>query len=58
MTLINVWFLPFLKRTKARVNVVKVKTEVKLLGAELGRGGEGELKVKARLSNSVKSHDV
>jgi hypothetical protein len=40
------------------VNVVKVKTKVKLLGTELGRDREGKLKVKAGLFNNVKSHDV
>jgi hypothetical protein len=50
--------LPFLKRTKTKVNVVKVKAEVKLLSAELGKSREGELKVKAGLFSSVESHDV
>jgi hypothetical protein len=50
--------LPFFGGTKTRVNVVKIKVEVKLLGAELGRGGGGELRVKTGLSNSVKSCDV
>jgi hypothetical protein len=58
VTLINVRFLPFSKGTKARIDVVKVEAEVKLLGAELGKGGGGELKVKAGLFNNVKSCDV
>jgi hypothetical protein len=53
-----VWFLSFPRGTKARVNVVKIKAEVKLLNAELGRGGEDELKVKTGLFNNVKSRDV
>jgi hypothetical protein len=40
------------------MNVVKVETEVKLLSTELGKGREDELKVKAELSNSVKSYNV
>jgi hypothetical protein len=58
VTLINARFLPFLKETKARVNVIKIKTEVKLLSTELGKDKEGELKVKAKLFNSVKSYNV
>jgi hypothetical protein len=50
--------LPFFKETKARVNVIKIKAEVKLLGAELGKGGEGKLRVKARLFSDVESCDV
>jgi hypothetical protein len=50
--------LPFLKRTKVRIDVVKIEAEVKLLGAELGKGREGKLRVKAGLFNSVKSRDV
>jgi hypothetical protein len=50
--------LPFLKGTKAKVNVVKVKAEIELLDTELGKGGEGELKVKAGLSSNVESRDV
>jgi hypothetical protein len=48
----------FFEKTKARVNIIKVKTEVKLLGTELGRGGGGELKVKAGLFNNVESYDM
>jgi hypothetical protein len=58
VTLINIQFLPFFKGTKARVDIVKIKTEVKLLGAELGKGRGDKLKVKAGLSNSIKSCDV
>jgi hypothetical protein len=50
--------LPFLRGTKARINIVKIEAEVKLLGAELGKGGGGKLKVKAGLFNNIKSHDV
>jgi hypothetical protein len=50
--------LPFFRETKARVNVIKVKAEVKLLSAELGRGGEGKLRVKVGLFNNVESCDV
>jgi hypothetical protein len=50
--------LPFFKRTKAKVNIIKIKTEVKLLGTELGKGKEGELKVKAGLFSDVKSCDM
>jgi hypothetical protein len=50
--------LLFLKRTKTKVNMVKVEAEVKLLSAELGRGGEGKLRVEAGLSDSVESYDV
>jgi hypothetical protein len=38
--------------------MVKIEAEVKLLGAKLGRGGEGKLRVKTGLSNNVESHDV
>jgi hypothetical protein len=38
--------------------VIKIKTEVKLLGAELGKGGEGKLRIKAGLFNNVKSYNV
>jgi hypothetical protein len=50
--------LPFPRGTKARVNVVKVETEVKLLSIKLGKGREGKLRVKAGLFNNVKSRDV
>jgi hypothetical protein len=58
VTLIDTRFLPFLKETKARVNIVKIEAEVKLLGAELDKGREDKLKVKAELFNNVKSRDV
>jgi hypothetical protein len=58
VTLINTQFLPFLKGTKARINIVKIKAKVKLLGTELGRGKRDKLRVKARLSSNVKSRDV
>jgi hypothetical protein len=58
VTLIDTQFLPFLKGTKTRVNVVKVKAEVKLLSAELGKGGGGKLRIKAGLFNNIKSYDV
>jgi hypothetical protein len=58
VTLINARFLPFLEGTKARVDVVKIEAEVELLGAELGGGGGGELRVKAGLSSGVKSYNV
>jgi hypothetical protein len=54
----NTWFLPCPKRTKTKVNVIKIKTEVKLLSTELGKSREGKLKVKTRLFNNVKSHNV
>jgi hypothetical protein len=38
--------------------MIKVKAEIKLLSAELGKGREGELKVKAGLSSGVKSHNM
>jgi hypothetical protein len=50
--------LLFPEKTKTKVNIVKIKAEVKLLSAELGKGGEGEFRVKAGLFNSVKSCDV
>jgi hypothetical protein len=50
--------LPFFRGTKARINIVKIKTEVKLLGTELGKGGEGKLRVKTGLFNNVKSCDM
>jgi hypothetical protein len=50
--------LPFFEGTKAKVDIVKVKTEVKLLSTELDKGGEGKLRVKAGLFNSVESCDV
>jgi hypothetical protein len=56
--LINIRFLLFLKKTKARVNIIKIKTEIKLLGTELGKGGEGKFKIKTRLSSGVKSYNM
>jgi hypothetical protein len=50
--------LLFLKGTKVRVNMVKIKAKVKLLGVKLGKGGEDKLKVKAGLFSGVKSCDI
>jgi hypothetical protein len=50
--------LPFFRETKARVNVVKIKAKVKLLGTELGKGREDELRVKAGLFSGVESCDI
>jgi hypothetical protein len=50
--------LSFLKGTKIKVNVIKVKAEVKLLSTKLGKGRGGKLGVKARLFNSVESRDI
>jgi hypothetical protein len=58
VTLINTRFLPFPEGTKARMDVVKVEAEVKLLGAKLGKDREGKLEVKAGLSDGVESCDV
>jgi hypothetical protein len=38
--------------------MVKVKTKVKLLSTELGKGRRGELKVKAELFSDVESCDM
>jgi hypothetical protein len=35
--------------------MVKIKAKVKLLSAELGKGGRDKLRIKAGLFNSVKS---
>jgi hypothetical protein len=58
MTLINRRFLPFFGRTKAKVNIIKVKTQVKLLSIKLGKGGEDELRVKIRLFSNVESYNI
>jgi hypothetical protein len=50
--------LPFFKKTKAKVNVIKIETKVKLLSTELGKGGKDKLRVKAGLFNSVKSYNI
>jgi hypothetical protein len=50
--------LLFSEGTKARVNIVKIKTKVKLLSAKLSKGREGKLRVKVGLFNNVKSYNV
>jgi hypothetical protein len=50
--------LLFLKKIKTKINVIKVKTKVKLLSAKLGKGKEGKLRVKARLFSNVKSYNI
>jgi hypothetical protein len=58
VTLINKQFLLFFKETKTRVNVIKIKTKVKLLSTKLDKGGKGKLKVKAELFSNIKSCDI
>jgi hypothetical protein len=50
--------LSFLKRTKTRINVIKIEAKVKLLGIELGKGREDKLRVKTGLFSNVKSYNI